>query len=120
MTTTETLRPCRWTFDGEKTYDGLTDDSTWNGFLNVWVTPEVHEQVLADSRAEGVDENYMRDQCEQEPGEEPDLGLFGLKPSTGTVGGSEPSAMLYCYGWGFTAQEVTPEDEEEVAEDDAR
>lgn len=33
------MRPVRWTFDGEKIFGGFTDDSRWNGWLNVWVTP---------------------------------------------------------------------------------
>jgi hypothetical protein len=42
------LKPCRFYFGDDPTYDGFTDGTTWNGFDNVWVTPEVHKQVMAD------------------------------------------------------------------------
>lgn len=40
------MRPCRWTFDGDRVFDGVTDGTRWNGFLNVWVTWETHKAVL--------------------------------------------------------------------------
>jgi hypothetical protein len=40
------LRRVRWGFDSGPTFPGFTDDSTWNGFLNVWVTPQVHARVI--------------------------------------------------------------------------
>jgi hypothetical protein len=48
------MRPCRWSFDDGPVYDGWTDDTRWNGFLNVWVTPETRDAVHADT--EGADE----------------------------------------------------------------
>lgn len=51
------LRRCRFRFVDEPTYAGWTDGSTWNGFLNVWVTPEVRDQIAdnmdADEGCEG-------------------------------------------------------------------
>ena len=47
------LRPCKWSFDDGPTYDGWTDDTYWNGFLNVCVTPETRDKVVADTRASG-------------------------------------------------------------------
>lgn len=41
------LRKIRWGFDGGPEFDGYTDDTTWNGFLNVWVSPAVHQRVMA-------------------------------------------------------------------------
>jgi len=35
------------TFDGTASWEGWTDGTRWNGFLNVEVTPEIHEQVKA-------------------------------------------------------------------------
>lgn len=39
------LKPCKFYFADETTWDGFTDGTTWNGFDNVWVTPEVHQQI---------------------------------------------------------------------------
>lgn len=39
------LRSARFTFDDSPCFEGFTDDSRWNGFLNVWVTSETHTQV---------------------------------------------------------------------------
>lgn len=44
---TKTLRAVRWRFaDQQGEWDGFTDDSYWNGWLNVWVTPPVREAVV--------------------------------------------------------------------------
>jgi hypothetical protein len=48
------LRQIEWAFDMScegKTYPGYTDDSHWNGFLNVVITPETRGKVVADLRA---------------------------------------------------------------------
>ncbi len=42
------LSPCKFSFEDTKTRDGFTDGSTWNGWDNVWVTPEVHAAGLAE------------------------------------------------------------------------
>lgn len=31
------LHPCRFAFDEGPVFDGFTDDTTWNGWANVWV-----------------------------------------------------------------------------------
>ncbi len=80
------LRPCRFTFDGETVYDGFTNDSYWNGFLNVWVTPETHAKVVADL-------------SDSTPGDADEEALGGL--DTIPVGENG----LHCYGWGFCAME---------------
>lgn len=41
-----TWRPVRFGFDDSPTWDGWTDDTRWNGFLNVEVEPVVHAQML--------------------------------------------------------------------------
>lgn len=79
-------RAVRWTFDDDtNAFDGWTDDTYWNGWLNVWVTPETHAQVLAK----------YPPMCAADVEEEG--GLHSLEP--GNDG-------LVCYGWGFCASEV--------------
>lgn len=38
-------RPVRFCFADDKEFDGFTDDSYWNGFLNVEVNPEVLAEI---------------------------------------------------------------------------
>lgn len=57
------MRAIRWSFDDayavdgsfndDLIYDGFTDGTTWNGWDNVWVTPEVHKKVMAAIVADG-------------------------------------------------------------------
>jgi hypothetical protein len=48
------LRAVRWCFvEPEHAFEGFTDSTRWNGFLNVWVTPETHAAVLAYLRPDG-------------------------------------------------------------------
>jgi hypothetical protein len=49
------MRKCKWSFDDERIYDGFTDDTYWNGFLNVSVTPEVRDEIVKNLRAELAD-----------------------------------------------------------------
>lgn len=42
------MRACTFSFDTGDTYPGFTDDSHWNGFLNVWVTPDTRDSIIAD------------------------------------------------------------------------
>jgi hypothetical protein len=63
MSTRQELKPCKFTFDDEKVYDGFDHGSTWNGFDNVAVTKEVLEQIIYDSECcgttkEEIDENF--------------------------------------------------------------
>jgi hypothetical protein len=78
-----TMRPVRWSFDNDPTvYDGFTDDSHWNGWLNVWVREETHKRVIETS--------------------DPESGLAEIEPD---------GKGYYCYADGFTAQEVPTDDE---------
>lgn len=57
VTTVSNLRACRWDFDdGPGRYYGLADGTYWNGWLNVFVTPETRAKVAADLRAAGDEE----------------------------------------------------------------
>jgi hypothetical protein len=51
------MRKVQWSFDCGPTYEGLTDESRWNGFLNVYVTPETRSTIAADLRASGYPED---------------------------------------------------------------
>lgn len=42
-----TLRAVRFEFDDSPAFDGITDDSTWNGWLNVKVTPDTRDAIVA-------------------------------------------------------------------------
>lgn len=42
------MRPVAWNFGEGTTFPGYTDDTRWNGFLNVWVTPATWPHVLAE------------------------------------------------------------------------
>ena len=42
------MKPCKFTFDDEKVYDGFAHGSTWNGFDNVAVTKETLDKIVAD------------------------------------------------------------------------
>ncbi|HTH66162.1 MAG TPA: hypothetical protein VL563_15880 [Gemmatimonadales bacterium] len=46
MTTKEQMQAVRFRFDGP-TFDGFADGTRWNGFLNVWVTPETRDAIVA-------------------------------------------------------------------------
>ncbi len=41
------MKPCRFSFAEGPVYPGFAHGSTWNGFDNVSVTPEVREQIAA-------------------------------------------------------------------------
>lgn len=81
------LRPVRFYFGDDPTYDGFADGSTWNGFDNVMVTPKVHKEI----------KNYFLNVCKYDP-EEMHLP-------------AEPNALgLYDYSNGFA---TSIDDEEE-------
>ncbi len=75
------LRRVRWAFDDMPTFDGFTDNTTWNGFLNVWVIPAVHDKVIVSMGREHVEESGIGEIVPDERG-------------------------LISYAGGFTAQEV--------------
>ncbi len=39
------MRPLKFVFDDQVVRDGFTDDTYWNGFINVWVTLELHKEL---------------------------------------------------------------------------
>jgi len=44
----ESLRPLKFIFGNdiyEEPIDGFTDDTRWNGFINIMVTPETHKKL---------------------------------------------------------------------------
>ena len=41
------MTPCKFTFDDTPEFEGFAHGSTWNGFDNVYVAPEVREQIAA-------------------------------------------------------------------------
>lgn len=43
------LRPVVWCFEFGKAYDGWTDDTRWNGWLNVWITPELRDEIAEEA-----------------------------------------------------------------------
>lgn len=55
-----TLRAVKWSFDDGVIYPGFTDDTYWNGFLNVYVTPETRDLIVADIRA-AIGDNQSSD-----------------------------------------------------------
>ncbi len=46
------FRPVKFGWTDDESYDGYTDDTTWNGFDNIWVTPEVHQHIIDQNRAD--------------------------------------------------------------------
>lgn len=77
------MQPCKFTFDDERVFCGYAYGSTWNGFDNVAVTPEVRNEIIAHFKAQGASEEDL-DQFREI---EIDNGLVSL-------------------GWGFATQIV--------------
>ena len=50
------MKPCKFTFDDEKVWNGFDHGSTWNGFDNVAVNKETLDQLVAESEAIGDSE----------------------------------------------------------------
>lgn len=46
-TSAPAMRPVQFTFDHEADFAGASDGSTWNGFLNVRVSPETRDEIVA-------------------------------------------------------------------------
>jgi hypothetical protein len=49
------MKPCKFTFDDERVFDGFAHGSTWNGFDNVAVTKETLDQIIAASSPEDAE-----------------------------------------------------------------
>lgn len=64
------MRSIAWSFGDGATFPGYTDDTLWNGFTNVWVSPSVWPQVLeeliagADNDAEKIEDYKARGRTE--------------------------------------------------------
>lgn len=69
------LRACRFYFVEGPNYDGFTDGTTWNGFANVWVKPEVRDQIVTDIRANDPDDEHAAQLASEQPDE---AGLVSL------------------------------------------
>lgn len=76
------MTPITFAFDTGEPFAGFTDGSHWNGFNNVWVTPDVRDQIVATFRLTGW----------WEPGDEHDMlaipvidGLVSLANGYATV-----------------------------------
>jgi len=59
---------CGFTFDDSPTFPGFTDGTTWNGWDNVWVTPETHAAVIAWFKAQGDDTACFEDLVPEDDG----------------------------------------------------
>jgi hypothetical protein len=55
------MRPCHFSFDGETTFEGQTDDTRWNGFLNVSVTEAERDKIVGWLRANDDDPEAIED-----------------------------------------------------------
>lgn len=53
------LRTCRFKFAFmiPDVFDGFTDGSRWNGFLNVHITRQTAEQILASRKRDGAEDD---------------------------------------------------------------
>lgn len=64
------LHPCRFEFDAGPVWNGFTDDTTWNGWANVWVTvPELMRLVAMWEEAQ-PGEHCTADDLDEFPREE--------------------------------------------------
>ena len=53
------MRKTRFVIDtNEKTYEGYTDGTLWNGWECPWFTKEIAEEMMQDLRNEGVEAEY--------------------------------------------------------------
>lgn len=53
------MRMCQFTFDGEERFIGYTDGTLWNGFDNIWTTPEQHADILRHFHAVDDDDSLQ-------------------------------------------------------------
>ncbi len=60
------MKPVKFYFGGDPVFDGFADGSTWNGFDNIWVTAEVHKQIIEHFNAECLTLGYFGDQLTEE------------------------------------------------------
>ena len=52
------LKKVRWAFDDGNVYDGYTDGSRWNGWINIWMDEKTYKLVLEEwmSHSDAVEE----------------------------------------------------------------
>jgi hypothetical protein len=56
------MRKTRFVIDtNEKTYEGYTDGTLWNGWECPWFTKEVAEEMMGDLNKEGVRTEYNQE-----------------------------------------------------------
>lgn len=89
-------RPVRFGFDGSPAWDGYTDGTRWNGFLNVEVSPVVHDKVVVW---------FREDAARRFPGEPETIAevvgdLLAIRPN---------KRGRYSYACGFATTECTEE-----------
>lgn len=89
------MRRVHWTFDDQVIYEGWTDDTYWNGWLNVWVTPEVHKAVIADVQGVDGDDESVASFIEMTP-----------VPTLTDDGKPDPRKGLISYAYAYCASEV--------------
>jgi hypothetical protein len=74
------LTPVKFFFGDDPTYDGFTDGTTWNGFENIWVTKEVHEEIVTrfteDYKVSGYEGDELAEAMESFNIEPDDDGLY--------------------------------------------
>lgn len=63
----DAMRPIAWSFGDGATFSGFTDDTRWNGYLNVWVAPATWPYVLAELIAGADDDADLIDQYRRTP-----------------------------------------------------
>lgn len=63
----DAIRPIAWSFGDGATFSGFTDDTCWNGYLNVWVTPATWPYVLAELIAGADGDAELIDQYRRTP-----------------------------------------------------
>jgi hypothetical protein len=77
MTSEIRMKPCKFTFDDEKVFDGFAHGSTWNGFDNVAVTKETLEEIIKWAESQGSEAEEIEDYRSIEPMENGLISLGG-------------------------------------------
>lgn len=80
------LRRVLFDFNTDAPWRGWTDGSRWNGWLNVWTTPETARKIVARFRQDASDEE-------------------GLREMEGLIAESALEDGLVCWGWCYCTRE---------------
>jgi hypothetical protein len=86
------MRKCKFQFDDSPAFDGVTDDTRWNGFLNVRVTPEVRDEIV----------RYFRAQTSDPDTEQSNLDMLAISPDRDG---------LIDLGFGYATSEYDPDED---------